>query len=142
MSATNTSMTYLMRSTDGEIYTKLVDIKDFPDFFPSPDTLETTTLSDGAKTYILDIIDPGGNLEFTCNYDYSTFNTLKGYEGSLAYYAVWFGTADGTTSGDPDGSLGKFSWQGELSVGIVGAGTSAVREMKVTIAPMTEIAFA
>lgn len=136
--ATNTSNTFLMRSTDGTSYAKLVDIKEFPDLLPAPDTLETTTLSDLAKTYIADIMDSGGAMEFPCNYDYETMQTLKGYEGTSAYYAVWFGA---TSAGVPDGSLGKFSWQGDIFTSVTGAGTSAVREMVVNCYPATEIDF-
>ena len=48
-------------------YTKLVDIKDFPDLGGAPEMLETTTLSDKMQTYIPGIqsIDA---LEFTANY--------------------------------------------------------------------------
>ena len=44
--------TFLMHSTDGTAYTKLVDIKEFPDLGKAPDTIDITTLSDSMKRYL------------------------------------------------------------------------------------------
>lgn len=41
----------------------------------------------------------------------------------------------------PDGSNGKFSFDGELSVYPVGGGVNEVVNMNITIAPSTPIAF-
>ena len=56
-------------------YTKLVDIKDFPDLGGAPEMLETTTLSDKMQTYIPGIqsIDA---LEFTANYTKEDYDKL------------------------------------------------------------------
>ena len=42
----------LMYKETGSTYTKLIDIKDFPDLGGAPEMLETTTLSDSMQTYI------------------------------------------------------------------------------------------
>lgn len=47
--------------------------------------------------------------------------------------------SDGTVT--PDGSNGKFSFDGELSVYPVGGGVNEVVNMNITIAPSTPIAF-
>lgn len=136
----NTYQTYLMVSSDGSTYSKLQDIKDFPDLGSAAPTLDTTTLSDAMHTYINDIQDSGGSLQFNANYRKADYSTLKSYEGVEKYYAVWFG-ASGTPL-VPDGSFGKFSFKGELSVWKKGAGVGAVQEMGIAIAPSTPITFA
>lgn len=129
---------YLMHSTDGETYSKLIDIKEFPDLGKAPDTVDVTTLSDGQKMYLPDIIDPG-SLEFNANYDAGDYETCKALEGKQEHYAIWFGATE--TAGElvPDGSAGKFEFKGALSVWVKGAGVSAAVDMGVAIAPSTEI---
>ena len=92
------------------------------------------------RVYIPGIKDNGGNLEFTCNYDATTFSTLKGKEGTEGNYAVWFGETG--TPLAPDGHNGKFSLKGYLYVAKRGGGVNEVSEMTVGIVPTTEITFA
>lgn len=132
--------TYLMyKPTDAaSAYEKLIDIKEFPDLGKAPDTIDITTLTDGMKTYLQDIADPG-QLEFTANYDLNDFKKLKALEHKPTKYAVWFGatTAGGTDT--PSGSEGKFEFTGELAVTVKGAGVSSAVDMSVAIAPSTPI---
>lgn len=140
--AMNTYKTYLMVKGSGSssAYTKVVDIKDFPDLGQAPDTLDTTTLSDAMHTYINDIMDVGGGLEFTANYTPADFKAVQAHEGSTKSYSVWIGGASGTGGVvTPDGSQGKFDFDGELTVWKKGAGVSAVQEMGISIAPSTPI---
>jgi len=135
--AISTYKVFLMKASGGS-YSKLVDIKDFPDLGGAPEMLETTTLSDKMQTYIPGI-QSNDALEFTCNYTKADFTTLKSLEGTAGSYAVWFG---GTESGGvvtPDGSNGKYAFDGELSVHVSGGGVNEVVDMVVTIAPSTEI---
>lgn len=128
-----------MTSDDGTSYSKLIDIKDFPDLGGTPETIETTTLSDSMKTSILGI-QSLDNLEFTCNYSLTDFKKIKALEGKQIKFAVWFGGTEGADGVPvPDGSDGKFKFTGELSVYPVGASTNAVVEMKISIAPSTVI---
>lgn len=124
---------YLMKGTKGEgnaiTYTKLIDIKDFPDLGGAPEMLETTTLSDTMQTYI-EGIQSSDALEFTANYtkdDYTTCNALKGV---LTPYAVYFGD---------DGANGMFEFEGYLSARVNGGGVNEVVGMTISIAPATEI---
>ena len=120
---------YLMHKGTGSDYTKLVDIKDFPDLGGAPELLETTTLSDAMQTYI-EGIKSAEALEFTANYtkeDYTKCNALKGKKES---YAVYFGD---------DGTNGKFSFDGYLSARVNGGGVNEVVGMTISIAPATEI---
>jgi hypothetical protein len=127
--ARSTYGVYLMHKETGDTYTKLVDIKDFPDLGGSPEMLETTTLSDSMQTYI-EGIQSSDALEFTANYtkeDYTKCNALKGKKES---YAVYFGE---------EGVDGKFEFDGYLSARVNGGGVNEVVGMTISIAPATEI---
>lgn len=111
-----------------ETLTKAVDIKDFPDLGGAPEMLETTTLSDASQTYILGI-QSMDVMEFTANYTKTAFTSVQTDANKDMYYALEFGTA---------GAEGTFTWQGQHSVYVVGAGVNGVTEMKISIAPMTK----
>ena len=123
---------YLMESATGELggsYTKLVDIKDFPDLGGAPEMLETTTLSDSMQTYI-EGIQSADALEFTANYTKADYETLLEKKGVLGYYAVYFGE---------NGTNGKFKFSGYLSVRVNGGGVNEVVGMTISIAPASAI---
>jgi len=139
--AISTYKVFLMHKTSGgDTYSKLVDIKEFPDLGGEPEMLETTTLSDNMQTYIAGIQSLDG-LAFAANYDLAKFKELKALEGSQHDFAVWFGGTEAGGVVTPDGSNGKFSFKGELSVYPVGGGVNEVVGMNITIAPSTPIAF-
>lgn len=128
----------LMHKGSGSTYTKLLDIKSFPDLGGSPEMLETTTLSDSMQTYIAGIQSLDA-LEFEANYDLTKYKELKDLEGKTESYAVWFG---GTGEGEdftPTGSDGKFKFDGQLSVYANGGGVNEVVNMTISIAPSTPI---
>lgn len=144
--AINTYQTYLMHKTSSSAteYTKLVDIKDFPDMGGTPEMLETTTLSDPMQTFIAGIqtLDTSG-LQFTANYTKADFTTLKALESDTDhYFAVWFGATTSGGTDTPSGADGKFSFQGQLSVFPSGGGVNEVVNMTISIAPSTKISFA
>ena len=119
----------LMHKGTGSTFTKLIDIKDFPDLGGAPEMLETTTLSDSMQTYI-EGIQSSDALEFTANYtkeDYTKCNALKGKKES---YAVYFGE---------EGVNGKFEFDGYLSARVNGGGVNEVVGMTISIAPATPI---
>ena len=133
--ARSTYGVYLMKGSGsgGSItYSKLIDIKDFPDIGGAAEMLETTTLSDSMQTYIAGI-QASDALEFTANYTKTDFDTLKDLEGTLTPFAVYFGE---------DGADGKFTWSGYLSVRVNGGGVNEVVGMTISIAPSTVITFA
>ena len=136
--AISTYKIFLMSSTDGSQYEKLIDIKSFPDLGGAPAMLETTTLSDAAQTYIPGI-QASDALEFESNYTKADYTKLKALEGKETQFAVWFG---GTGEGEnltPTGSDGKFKFKGYLSVYPVGSGVNEVVNMNINIAPSTPI---
>ena len=132
--ATNTYGTYLMHK-NGSAYEKLTDITEFPDLGQDPDMLETTTLSDNMRTFILGIQNNDA-MTFNSNYDPTAYQALKALANQTKSYAVWFGH---TSAGVPDGNLGKFNFDGQLSVHPTGGGVNEVRGMSITIAPSSVI---
>ena len=136
--AISTYKVFLMKSTDGTTYEKLIDIKDFPDLGGSPETLETTTLSDGMQTYIPGIQSLDA-LEFSANYTKEDFDRLKADEDTELYFSVWFGGTETGAVVTPSGADGKFNFKGQLSVFVTGGGVNEVVGMTITIAPSTPI---
>ena len=122
----------LMYKAEGSTYTKLIDIKDFPDLGGAPEMLETTTLSDSMQTYIPGIQSLDA-LEFTANYTLADFKKIKAMEGTDTAFAVWFGA---------EGVDGKFEFNGQISVFPVGGGVNEVVGMTISIAPSTPITLA
>ena len=138
MAATSTYQSYLMKgdASTPPNYTKVCDITEFPNLGGEPEMIDVTTLSDAMRHFIKGVQNVGEGMAFTALYDSATYNTLQGYTGEQPY-AVWFG-AD---SSGPKGDKGKFSFKGELSVYVNGAGVNAARTMTITIAPTTDITF-
>ena len=120
---------YLMHKESGGEYTKLVDIKDFPDLGGAPEMLETTTLSDSMQTYI-EGIQSADALEFSANYTKEDFTKCNALKGKMESYAVYFGE---------EGENGKFEFDGYLSARVTGGGVNEVVGMTLSIAPATEI---
>ena len=140
--AISTFMTFLMhKASNSETYTKLCDITSFPDLGDDPETLDTTTLSDSMKTSILGIQEVGG-LTFEANYTKTDFAALKALERADEHYAVWLGGTESGGTVTPDGTRGKFSFTGQLSVRVTGGGVNEVVKMSITIAPSSVISFA
>lgn len=140
--AVSTYLTFLMhKASAASEYSKLCDITSTPDLGSAPNMLETTTLTDGAQTFIPGIIQMGDGLAFGANYDKSTYTELRNLQDKDEQYAVWKG---GTVSGStvtPTGTDGKWSFNGRLTVTVNGGGVDEVLGMSVTIAPSTVITF-
>ena len=136
--AISTYKVFLMKSSDGSTWTKLIDIKDFPDLGGEPEMLETTTLSDKMQTYIPGIQSLDA-LTFTANYTKADYTTLSNLEGTEYPYAVWFGGTESGSTLTPTGSDGKYSFNGKLSVYVGGGGVNEVVDMTISIAPSTVI---
>lgn len=135
--AISTFKVFLMHY-ESSSYTKLVDIKSFPDLGGAPEMLETTTLSDSMQTYIAGIQSLDA-LEFEANYDKTGYTALKALEGKNEKYAVWFGGSESGGGLTPNGEDGKFEFEGQLSVYAAGGGVNEVVNMNISIAPSTPI---
>ena len=136
--AISSMYSFLMKSTDGTTYTKLVDIKDFSDLSQPPEALDTTTLTDYQRTHILGIQE-SDNITFTCNYVKADYSTLAGLANTETYFAVWLGATEAGGVVTPTGTDGKFSFKGYLTVTKSGAGVNEVQNMVVTIAASTPV---
>ena len=138
--AISTYKVFLMKKGSGSeaTYTKLIDIKDFPDLGGAPEMLETTTLSDKMQTYIPGI-QSNEALVFTANYTKADYDTLKALEGQDLELAVWMGGTESGGTVTPTGTNGKYKFTGQLSVNVSGGGVNEVVDMKITIAPSTAI---
>lgn len=143
----NTSRSYLMISSDGTSYSKLIDVKEIPAYSQAPNMLDDTTLSDLAHTYTPDILDSGGGLEFTANWTKENVQALDEVAGEEKHYAIYYGaqetTSGGTTTLTPDGHDGIVKFKGILSYWSDAVSVGAVHDLKFSIAPSTapEVSF-
>lgn len=106
------------------IGTKAYAIKDFPSILGQRSSLETTTLSDDAQTFIPGIRQQSENFPFVANYDstvYAELNTLTGDQECKLTFS--------------DGS--GYSWTGSVSVSINEGSVDAVLEMTISVTPST-----
>lgn len=138
--AISTYKTFLMKGsgTTTVTYSKLIDIKDFPDLGGVPEMLDTTTMSDAARTYILGIQETE-SMTFTANYTLADFETIKALEYTEQMFSVWLGATVENEVATPTGSDGKFDFKGYITVTKTGGGVNEVQNMTITIAPTTVI---
>lgn len=101
-----------------------VAIKDFPSLLGKRSSLETTTLSDDAQTFIPGIRQQSESFDFTANYDATLYNTLNTLSG-VQKWSLTFS----------DGS--KYTWEGNVSVSINEGAVDAVVEMTISVTPTT-----
>lgn len=99
-----------------------VAIKDFPSLLGKRSSLETTTLSDDAQTYISGIRQQSESFDFTANYDATVYSTLNGLSDTQTWELAF-----------SDGS--KYTWNGTVSVSINEGSVDAVVEMTISITP-------
>ena len=127
----STINTTLFSGTSAESLTKVCKIKSYPDLGSAPNTLQTTDLEDTSHTYTFGVQDTG-SLEFTANYDATSYASVKAMAGTTRYFELRFGDA---------GADGKFTWQGEIDVYVTGGDVDAIREMVIVSVPSTVITF-
>lgn len=120
----------------GSTWTKLVDIKDYPDFGSTPDLLSCTTLSDGREWGIPDIIKQGDSLTFTVNYLPATMKALDALnDGNDHTFALYLGGTVANGVATPTGENGAFLFTGQLVPRMLGKGVSEVTEIEIAITP-------
>ena len=141
--AMNTYMTFLMYSSNGTTYSDIVPIKDYPDFLNEVNTIDVTNLQNAMHTYIKGLLDNGGDMAFTANYTAADYQTVKALDdGTAKHLGIYFG---GTNTGGtitPTGVDGKWTFDGYVSVGIIGKGVDEAREMTIHVVPTTDMTFA
>lgn len=101
-----------------------VIIKSFPSLLGKRSSLETTTLSDDAQTFIAGIRQQSESFDFTANYDpvvYDEINKLNTEQKCSLTFS--------------DGS--GYTWNGYLSASVNEGDVDAVLEMTISITPST-----
>ena len=101
-----------------------VVIKDFPSLLGKRSSLETTSLSDDAQTFIPGIRQQSESFDFVANYEpavYSTLNALKGDQS----WSLTFSDGSG------------YTWKGGVSVSVNEGSVDAVLEMTISVTPST-----
>lgn len=137
--AISTYKTYLMhKATSNGTFTKLLDIVSFPDLGGEPETIDTTTLSDPMRTFILGI-QATEKMTFECNYSHEDYAKVVALREQELDFAVWFGAATSGSVDTPDGNKGKFSFKGYIDVYVSGGGVNEAVKMQVVIAPSSRI---
>ena len=139
--AISTYRVFLMhKEAEASEYSKLLDIKSFPDLGGEPEMLETTTLSDNMNTYVAGV-QSLESMSFDANYSKEDFEKCKALEGEDHDYAVWFGGTGDGSSLTPTGEHGKFVFKGQMSCFPSGGGVNEVVGLRITIAPSTPIEY-
>lgn len=136
--AISTYKTYLMHKGSGSAYTKLLDIVSFPNLGGEPETIDTTTLSDPMRTFILGI-QATEKMTFECNYNSEDYAKIVDLREKESDFAVWFGASTSENVDTPDGNEGKFSFKGYIDVYVAGGGVNEAVKMQVVIAPSSRI---
>lgn len=114
---------------ESSTWNQLCPIKGIPQIGGEPEQIETTTLDDKVTTYI-DGIQSQDAMSFTVNYTKELFTTIKALEGTEKDLSIWLGN-------DGDGTEGKFTGKGKVSVYVNEADVNSVVEMTVSVTPTT-----
>ena len=101
-----------------------VVIKDFPSLLGKRSSLETTTLSDDAQTFIAGIRQQSESFDFVANYDPEVYSTLNGLDEDQSWSLTF-----------SDGS--GYTWKGSVSVSVNEGAVDAVLEMTISVTPST-----
>lgn len=139
----STYKTFLMQGIgSGTLtYSKVCDIKSYPDLGGSPDLIDMTTLSNKSKIGVPGIQNNDA-MTFDANYNPTVYASLQALaDGTAKHWAVYFGATVSGTTVTPDGSDGKFTFDGILDVFVTGGGVNEGRSMTITITPTTDIEF-
>ena len=101
-----------------------VIIKDFPSLLGKRSSLETTTLSDDAQTFIAGIRQQSESFDFLANYDAAVYSSLNSLTDSQKWELSF-----------SDGS--KYTWEGTVSVSVNEGSVDSVLEMTISVTPST-----
>ena len=135
----STYKTYLMIKS-GSTYSKLIDIKSFPDLGGEPERIDVTTLSDKIRKYTAGVQDLS-SFQFTANYIAADYQKIVSLEGSQKDYAIWLGATSSNGVDTPTGSDGQWSWTGDISVFKAGGDVNAAQDMTITAFPSTDFTY-
>lgn len=139
----STYKTFLMQGTGtGTLtYSKVVDIKNYPDIGGAPDLIDMTTLSNKSKIGVPGVQNNNA-MTFDANYDPTDYQKLKALaDGTAKHFAIYFGGTEENGVVTPTGADGKFTFDGILDVYVTGGGVNEGRSMQISITPTTDFAF-
>ena len=119
----------LSYKASGDTYTELTNLQSIPDMGGSADSIEITTLADGAHTYTNGILDYGDSLDFVFLYEKEQFTTLNTLTGSKNWKVEL-----------PDNSACTFS--GSASVSLTGVGVNEALTYTLSIKPDSAMTWA
>ena len=131
--ALSTIHTYLEYQPEGSstTWTKLADIKSYPDLSEPPERIDATTLSDEMRQYVPGVRDLP-DYDFPANYDKTQYNAIVALRGEDLDLRLRFGE---TT----DDEYSIFTFTGQVDATITGGEVNAVREMTVNVYPSSAI---
>lgn len=134
--------TYLMykATTAATQYSKLVDIKNFPDLGGEPERVDVTTLSDRVRKYAMGVQDLS-SFTFGANYIASDYQRIHALTGKQTEFALWIGDSENAGVYTPTGSDGQWAFTGDIAVYKAGGDVNAAQDMTITIFPSTEFVF-
>lgn len=142
MTTMYTFLMYKDPETVSADWEKLVDIKSYPDLIGTPETLDSTSLSDSERHFEVGL--KGSDAwEFTANYSKAAFTKVNALAGQLIDISVWFGGTKAASASEatPTGVDGKFTTKGYVSVTPAGGEVNAISEMTITITKNADVAF-
>lgn len=141
--ALSTYKTFLMyKASAAADYTKLIDIKNVPALGSDRNTIDVTTLSDDMEQLIPGIKRVGDGFQFNANYDQDKFYAIDQMAETTYDFAIWKGGTGSGSNVTPTGSDGKWSFQGQVTVGTADGDVDGSFDMVVTIYPSTPVTFA
>lgn len=118
ISSYGVTLKYGASSADKEII-----IKNFPSLLGKRSSLETTTLSDDAQTFIPGIRQQEESFDFLANYDKTVYGEIDKLGDTVQKCELCFS----------DGS--KYTWDGTISVSANDGDVDSVVEMTISITP-------
>ena len=135
----STYKTYLMIKS-GSTYSKLIDIKSFPDLGGEPERIDVSTLSDKVRKYTAGM-QSMSSFQFKANYIAADYQKIVSLEGKQSEYAIWLGATSSNGQDTPTGSDGQWSWTGDISVFKAGGDVNAAQDMTITAFPSTDFTY-
>ena len=133
----STYKTYLMyKATSSAEFTKLCDIKSFPDLGGEPERIDVTTLSDPQRKYVPGVQDISSST-FTANYIAADMTKINALSGKQTEFAIWIGATTSNGVDTPTGSDGQWTWTGDIMAYKAGGDVNAAQDMTIVTFPST-----
>lgn len=121
-------------------YTKLCDIKSFPDLGGEPERIDVTSLSNSQRQYVRGVQDISSST-FSANYVAADYTKINNLTGKQTEFALWLGATVTGSTVTPTGADGQWSWTGDIMAFKTGGDVNAAQEMTIVTFPSTEFAF-